>query len=552
MSEQTNKSTISKRKQSIIAGGLISSAGIFFSKFIGLFYAVPYYSILGNDNGNIAYYGVAFVIYSYLLNICTAGFPFAIATLVAKYTSKGDYQTTLLIKKLSTIVMIFLGFVAMLSVMLFSEPLAKLVLPEDGNDIEVMRTVLILISLALFFVPFLSSIRGFYQGLKHMEMYALSQVLEQIVRVVFLLVFSAIAVYVFQGDRVWGVYFGVLSTSIAAILAYIHFKFYDRKRMPELRRLAKTQSVAPASNRNEIIHELIFIALPFLVVAVLGYSDTLVNTMFLNKGLTAFGNTASEITLITGEINFSILKLMSIPTILAPGFSSAIIPHITTALTQGNIRLVRKNIRDCIDIVLYLGVPICFCLFAFAKPIYAVMFDPGDNLELCSQILSWFSIEAFFNTIAPVFTSILLVVGLRRAIIRNLILMAILKLGTSYFLLAQFGYPGIVFSTILAMGTLTLLNMYELTKHYQVSWRYTMNKLMLICVGLAAIFLVAQLCSLIGLKGYTAGRFMNMIQLGISGLLAMSAYFAVTYAFQIPQTILHLDLSKIVGKLKRK
>ena len=88
---------VSKRKQSIIAGGLISSAGIFFAKFIGLFYAVPYNSMLGTAD-NLAYYGVAFNIYSYLLNICTAGFPFAIATLIAKYSTRGDYQTSLLIK----------------------------------------------------------------------------------------------------------------------------------------------------------------------------------------------------------------------------------------------------------------------------------------------------------------------------------------------------------------------------------------------------------------------------------------------------------------------
>lgn len=92
------------RRKSIVISGLIGSAGIFISKFIGLFYAVPYSAILGSDL-NSAYYGVAFQLYSYLLNICTAGFPFAIATLVAKYMAKEDYATTLLVKKLSNAMM---------------------------------------------------------------------------------------------------------------------------------------------------------------------------------------------------------------------------------------------------------------------------------------------------------------------------------------------------------------------------------------------------------------------------------------------------------------
>ncbi|MFQ7538129.1 MAG: hypothetical protein ACLRL6_12715 [Clostridium sp.] len=73
---------------------------------------------------NLAYYGVAFNIYSYLLNICTAGFPFAIATLIAKYSTRGDYQTSLLIKKLSASLMTCFGFGMMIIVILFSSPLA--------------------------------------------------------------------------------------------------------------------------------------------------------------------------------------------------------------------------------------------------------------------------------------------------------------------------------------------------------------------------------------------------------------------------------------------
>ena len=74
---------MNSQKQSIIAGGLISSAGMFFAKFLGLFYAVPFNSIIGNIS-NVAIYGVAFNIYSYILNICLAGMPFAIAAMVAK------------------------------------------------------------------------------------------------------------------------------------------------------------------------------------------------------------------------------------------------------------------------------------------------------------------------------------------------------------------------------------------------------------------------------------------------------------------------------------
>ena len=547
-----SNSNLSNRKQSIIAGGLISSAGIFFAKFIGLFYAIPYNSMLGSAE-NIAYYGTAYNIYSYLLNICTAGFPFAIATLIAKYSSRGDYQTSLLIKKLSSSLMACFGFGMMIIVILFSSPLASIMLPPEGDNANTLQVVLILISFALFFVPLLSSLRGFYQGLKHMEVYALSQVLEQIARVAFLLTTSALAVYALNYDNVWALYFGVISTSVSAILAMIHLKLYDKKQMKQFKMLAANQTVVPNKDRREILREIIFLSFPYFLVAILGYSDTIVNVFFLNAGLEAHGNSDSEIILISGAINLNVLKLINIPMILAPGFSSAIIPHITTALTHRDYKLVRKNIRDCIDIVLYIALPISFCLFLYAKPLYFVMFPPEDlsNLNLLAQILSWFSIEAFLNTIGPIFTALMMSVGLRRLNIRNSAIMMTLKLSTAYPLLAYFGYQGVVYSTIIAMGVFIALDVYALTTRYKINWKYTLHKLLIIILAMLGMMLVANALSALGLKGYDDSRFMSMIELGINGMISVLVYFAITYIFAIPQTILNLDLGKIWKRIRR-
>lgn len=568
----SKQSSNSNKKQSIITGALISSAGIFVAKFIGLFYAVPFNTLLGNE-ANVAMYGVAYNIYSYLLNIFTAGFPFAVATMIAKYTSKGDYKTSLLVRKLSTMVMICFGAFAMILVILFSSPIAKLVLPvsdigvaqavgylkpttqiiASSADLGTMRLVLILISFALFFVPVLSATRGFYQGLKEMEVYALSQVLEQIARVAFLLILSAVAIYAFHYEHVWAVYFGVISTSVAAILAFLHLKFYDRKTMPQMKKLARNQEVEANSDHKAIMQELVMIAMPYLFSAILGYSDTIINTVFLKNGLEAHGNTGQEIVLITGCINYGVLKLMSIPMILAPGFSSAIIPHITSALAKNDDKQIRKNIRDCFDIVLYIGVPISFCLFLYAKPLYDILFPPANpaDLDVCAQILKWFSIEALLSTINPVVTALMMAVGQRKLCIRFQVIMVTIKFALSYPMLYFFGYSGVVMSSMVAMGLYLGLGMYSLAHQYHVNWKYTFHKLLIIILGCTGMFLLAWLCELIGLKGYGQGRMLGMLQLAVSGIIAVIGYVALTGIFQLPQTLFHLNMNKIIGKIKR-
>lgn len=571
-----------RQKQSMIAGGLISTAGIFFAKFLGLFYAVPFNSILGGG-ANVAIYGVAYNIYNYVLNICLAGVPFAIATLVAKYVSREDYRTALMVKKLSTTFMFAFGALAMLFMILCAAPFAEMLLPKGAvgisdqattDNIAVMRNVLMIVAIAIFFVPILSSIRGFYQGLKDMEVYALSQVLEQIARVVFLLVSSAIAVYLLGMDRTWAVYFGAFSTSVAAILAIIHIRLYDRKQMKEIKALAQTQSVAAVDDKKNLFREMIFISIPYLFVAIFGYSDSIINSFLLKGGMEAYymshgGGSevngvmmlselaSAELTMIIGSINYAVVKLMSIPMVLAPGFSSAILPHITSALVHKDYKLVQKNICECIETVLYIGLPVCFCLFVFAKPIYAILFPPSgypenvlpaaqlitdeQALDLCAQVLRWFSIEALLSTLGPIFSSLMMAVELRKLNIRNLALTVTLKFCITYPMLTYFGYPGLIFSSLISMITFFWLDGYALQRRFHIQWKQTFRRVIIMAGGLAMIVMAALLCQVIGLKGYGSGRMIGILQLGISGSLAMLAYFLFTYYFRLPQMILHID-----------
>lgn len=537
------------KKQSIILAGLITTSGVFLSKIIGILYMVPFARIAGAEN--LVFYGQAYNIYSYLLNVFTAGFPFAIATLVTRYVSIGDYQTTFLIKKLAKQIMAVLGFIAMCTLILLSGFLAPFLVSNDGNNIEVMRTTLIILSIALFFVPYLSAFRGFYQGMKEMEVYAISQVLEQFSRVIFLLGCGALAVYVFHTDRIWAVYFAVLSAGVAAILAILHIKLFDRKMQKEYIQLAAVQPVSQMKEKKEMMKEILHLSIPYLLMAIFGYSDMIINSLFLPSGLAAFGYSKDYIDIITGSITSNIQKLMSIPMVLAPGFSAAIIPCITAAVMKRDQEGIRKNISDCISSVLYIGIPISFCLFAFAKPIYYVMYD-HNYLDLHADILRWYSLEAFLSTIGPIITSLLMACGLRRLQLKYLAVYAILKGATTYLFIAIFGYPGSVLSTLLAMSVSILLSANALNTNVAMKWRDILVKTMKICICTLSIWGVSLLCNLIGLKGYDTSMVQAILQLAISGSLAIVVYAILSYALHLPQDIFNFNAKGFVQKIKRK
>ena len=75
-------------KQSLLIGALASSFGVFVSKMLGLLYYSPLSSLAGE--GNMAFYSITYTYYDLLLQISSAGRPFAIAAIVAKYVAHED------------------------------------------------------------------------------------------------------------------------------------------------------------------------------------------------------------------------------------------------------------------------------------------------------------------------------------------------------------------------------------------------------------------------------------------------------------------------------
>ena len=551
-------------KQSLVFGGLISSAGILIAKILGLVYVIPFNAIAGVD---VQYYGPAYIIYSYIFNVSIAGVPYAIATLVAKYYNAEDYKTTLLIKKISLGLMLVLGFAGMMFLILSSGWMAELIMSSGATEssIATMKTTLVLVSFALFFVPLLSSYRGFYQGLNDMEVYAFSQVLEQLTRVLFLLGAGAIAVYVFRMDQIWAVYFAVFSTSVAAICALAHMIMYDRVNIKSIQLRANIQDRVPNTDSASIFRELIAIALPYLLVAIVGYSNDLIDQAFFVSTLTATGMAAELAIFISGSIIFTqIAKVVAIPQIFAQGFSISVIPNIKVSLEQKDYKKVKRQIFDCLESVIFISLPLVFCLFYFSREIMFLLFGNPEvaitnasgqtlmtimQLDYQAYLLQWRSIDSMLGTIAPILTSLLMATRLRKDILRNLIAGSIAKLIVVVPCVYLFGITGSTISNIISYGTIIVLDILCLTKKFKMNWKLSIRKVLVMLLSCIGMGLVVLILNFIFGDVVEKGRIMTFIYLAVQGISVLAFYLGVTSMFQLPQRLLGLDLKKIMRKL---
>lgn len=282
--KSTNKSrNTSAAKKSIIAGGLIGTGGFFIAKAIGLVYSIPFSSILGSD-AYMSYYGSAYRIYSYLLNVFTAGAPMAIATMVAKYITRKNYKTALSVQRMSIVVMGLLGFLGMIVMLGLSGVLASAMSEGTSDGAAIMTRVLCLLSIAIFLVPILSAYRGFVQGCKEMEEYAYSQAFEQIFRVAFLLGVSCLLVYGFKLSSVYALYAAVLSTAVAAVAGIVQIARYTRHTEKDLRIHGHHQQ-EKAVPLKPLFKEFVLLCIPYLLFAVIGYANDIYDAILLPIGL---------------------------------------------------------------------------------------------------------------------------------------------------------------------------------------------------------------------------------------------------------------------------
>lgn len=540
--KSTNKSrNTSAAKKSIIAGGLIGTGGFFIAKAIGLVYSIPFSSILGSD-AYMSYYGSAYRIYSYLLNVFTAGAPMAIATMVAKYITRKNYKTALSVQRMSIVVMGLLGFLGMIVMLGLSGVLASAMSEGTSDGAAIMTRVLCLLSIAIFLVPILSAYRGFVQGCKEMEEYAYSQAFEQIFRVAFLLGVSCLLVYGFKLSSVYALYAAVLSTAVAAVAGIVQIARYTRHTEKDLRIHGHHQQ-EKAVPLKPLFKEFVLLCIPYLLFAVIGYANDIYDAILLPIGLKYSSYSTEQIQTMTSAVNYVGIKLTAIPMILSPGFVAAIIPHITSALETGNMKTVRKDIRECINMVLFIGLFLSFAIFWYARPLFYTLYYTSD-LNLSTASVRWIAIEGFFGTMTPVISSMMMACRMRKKLLKQMLVAAIVKGVIMVPMVMWWGVAGATISTVISYSWIIAYSLKQMGDEFGVSFYSTFKTLFQSLICLALMALCAFLLTSIGLGAASHGRIVCFIGLIVNGLLSSIVFAAAALYFGIPQRLFHFHFKR--------
>lgn len=180
-------------KNTLLKSTLILSIAALLSKILGSLFRIPLQNIAGDEVLGI--FTLVYPVYMVALTLSVAGIPIAISKLIAEARAKGDDQEIKHIFNVSGVLASLFGLTSFLLIYAFSHQLAEVL---GGPS---TRPALIVVALTLLIAPYMAVYRGFFQGYENMAPTAVSQVIEQFVRVGLILIVAVIMVQNLYSDQ---------------------------------------------------------------------------------------------------------------------------------------------------------------------------------------------------------------------------------------------------------------------------------------------------------------------------------------------------------------
>ena len=477
----------------LFKGTAILTLGLLMSKILGVIYVIPFYSMVGEKN--IGLYQYAYIPYNLMLAVAISGAPLAFSKYVSKYNSLGDYQTGRRLLKSGLLTMMATGLVSFLFLYFFADGIAHLTIREDEkvHTVEDVAGVIRWVSFALIVVPFMSLLRGFFQGYNFMMPTAVSQLIEQIVRILFLLGGAFLVLNVFDGTSKTAVQVAVFSAFIGAIGGLFVLYYYWRKKKPEYDGLLDASTVSHDVSLKTMYSEVVVYAIPVVFLGVANPLFQFVDMLTFNRAMSGSENAAKS-DIFLGMLNFQTHKLVMIPVMLATGFSMALIPLITKYYTTKQEQLMTRTLDQTFQVLYFLTMPAVVGMTVLANELYHVFYEQS---AVGSDILAHYLPAAIFFSLFPVTASILQGINQQKWIILNLLIGLLLKLALNIPLIKLWETNGAIASTIIGYSVAILMNFAVLVVTLNYRSKMLVRRIVLITIMNAVLFIAASIARLV-------------------------------------------------------
>jgi len=541
-------------------GAMILSLSMLLTRILGLLYVIPFQRLVGPSG--LALYAYAYVPYSLLVSLSGLGIPGGIAKFISKYNADGEFETSRKIFRIGMLIMILLGFISFFIMWLGAPFIADWAMAgrvDLYNSREDAVMAIRMVSFAMIIIPPMSIFRGFFQGNQDMTPTAISQFIEQVVRIVLIIGGSFLVIRILNGTTQTAVKVSVFAAFVAAVAStwvlYTHWQ-HKKHRFDAL--LVSANSFHQQRSTKKLFKELLSYALPF---AVLGLSATwfqTIDAMTFNAGMIRAGFDPMLAEELFGIFMTALLKIIMIPVSFSIAFGQPLITEITEKFRVHDADGVRETLTNAVVLTSFITIPAVIGLSMLSNPIFVLLFDSG-NAELNAMGGAMFSTGAFIAVVMglSVITSAIMQ-GMDRQIKALIFLLGAMaiKLVGNLVLISIFGVHGAILSTILAYAFFLITNYLEIRKMTGIRTRLILKRHVAIfiftSIMVGSVFLVTRILDLV--LDYTTSSGAAALYIIIAGSVGFLVYAGFTIYFDLAKMLFgdRLSFDQLKARLTRK
>ncbi|KGG80801.1 polysaccharide biosynthesis protein [Caloranaerobacter azorensis H53214] len=441
------------KKNSFIYGSIILAIVNFIVRFIGFCYKIILSKLIGPEG--IGLFQMVFPVLMFFITITTAGIPIAVSKLVAKQNSINNLKGAKKIFKIALLITILIAIILSLIILIGSSYISLKILKNE----EVNKSI-IMLAPAVLIISISSIFRGYFYGMKKISPAGIAQIIEQIVRITFVL---GMIYYMYPVSSKLGAFIAVCGISIGEIAGLIwmmlNYKLFSKN---------STISSYKPIHTIQIISQIFYISVPITISRLINVSMQLINAVLIPQRLIVAGYSQTEAISIFGRVIGMSMPILFLPYIVTSALVINIIPNLSEELALKRYKMIKNDILLSLRITLLISIPLTFIYIFFSEPI-AMFFYEDKVVGIYLGILGYSTI---FLSLQHVLSGILHGLGKQITATINYLIGMLIQISATYFLVGNpiFGIKGFFIGFISATIIISLLHYISIIKIMKINF----------------------------------------------------------------------------------
>ncbi|MCD7974837.1 MAG: polysaccharide biosynthesis protein [Phascolarctobacterium sp.] len=442
-----------------LKGTLILTVSSIVVKVIGSLNWIILSRVLGGEG--IGLYQMGFPVYLLAITVSSAGIPVAISIITAEKLADNDYRGVKRVFSVSLGLLLISGLVFSSALFFGAGWLI------DNHFIRDGRAYYSLIALApaVFFVTFLASFRGYLQGWQIMTPTAASEIVEQLMRVITMLIFSDLFIPYGLAYAAGGASMGAGVGAFCALLVLMWF--YGRLKRKLHEEIENQLEDTETESAWHIMKRLLVLALPVSLSSLMLPIGANLDLLIVPQRLEVAGYAVQHATEHFGYLTGMAVPLVNLAAIFTAAMTISLVPSISESRTLQDFNAVRAKTSLAFRMAMIITVPCFMGLFFLAEKVASLVYNaPG-----ATGAIQTMSIGILFLGMHQISTGILQGLGRTAIPVINMILACVVKVVLSWNLtvIPELGIRGAAMATVADFAVAVVINMYFIYKFTKYS-----------------------------------------------------------------------------------